>query len=64
MVIGTFSEDGPKKCSGIEIKQYSETAMINMFKNLFKRICCVTINHSTPVGTIQNFTFCSFNRTG
>ena len=29
MVIGTFSEEGPKKCSGIEIKQYSETAMIN-----------------------------------
>ncbi|HCN85030.1 MAG TPA: SAM-dependent methyltransferase [Sphingobacteriaceae bacterium] len=64
MVIGTFSEEGPKKCSGIEIKQYSETAMINIFKDLFKEIRCVTINHSTPVGTIQNFTFCSFNRTG
>ena len=25
LVIGTFSEQGPKKCSGIEIKQYSES---------------------------------------
>lgn len=27
LVIGTFSENGPKKCSGIDIKQYSETSL-------------------------------------
>ncbi|NNC85949.1 MAG: class I SAM-dependent methyltransferase, partial [Bacteroidia bacterium] len=27
MVIGTFSEEGPTKCSGIEISQYSEISM-------------------------------------
>lgn len=24
LVVGTFSEQGPEKCSGIEIRQYSE----------------------------------------
>jgi len=35
LIVGTFSEDGPKKCSGLEIKQYSETTMTNQFENVF-----------------------------
>ena len=35
LVIGTFSEQGPKKCSGIEIKQYSETTMTNRLNKFF-----------------------------
>lgn len=26
LILGTFSEQGPKKCSGLEIKQYSEAS--------------------------------------
>lgn len=37
LVIGTFSEQGPKKCSGIEIKQYSETSMTDRLKIFFKK---------------------------
>ena len=37
-VIGTFSETGPKKCSGIEIKQYSEASMIKRFEPFFDKI--------------------------
>lgn len=62
LVIGTFSEDGPKKCSGIEIKQYSETTMTERLKNYFERIKCITIDHKTPFDTIQNFVFCSFKK--
>lgn len=61
-LFGTFSEDGPKKCSGIEIKQYSETSLINQFKKGFYNINCITTNHKTPFGTEQNFTFCSFKK--
>jgi ubiquinone/menaquinone biosynthesis C-methylase UbiE len=60
LVIGTFSEDGPEKCSGIEIKQYSENSMSVLFEKFFNKIVCFTQNHSTPFGTIQNFIFCSF----
>ena len=57
LVIGTFSEQGPKKCSGIEIKQYSETSMTNRLKKYFDKIKCITVDHKTPFDTIQNFVF-------
>jgi ubiquinone/menaquinone biosynthesis C-methylase UbiE len=62
LVIGTFSEQGPKKCSGIEIKQYSENSMTERLKKFFEKIKCITIDHKTPFDTIQNFVFCSFRK--
>jgi trans-aconitate methyltransferase len=62
LVIGTFSEQGPKKCSGIEIKQYSEITMTDRLKNFFEKIKCITVDHKTPFDTIQNFVFCSFRK--
>jgi 2-polyprenyl-3-methyl-5-hydroxy-6-metoxy-1,4-benzoquinol methylase len=62
MVVGTFSETGPKKCSGIEIKQYGQTALKEQFKEGFKNVKCVNVDHKTPSLTTQNFTFCSFMR--
>ena len=62
LLIGTFSEDGPKKCSGLEIKQYSGTSLENVFKRDFTKIACKTEDHITPFNTIQNFTFCSLKR--
>lgn len=62
LVIGTFSEQGPKKCSGIEIKQYTETTMTDRLKNFFEKIKCITVDHLTPFDTIQNFVFCSFRK--
>lgn len=62
LVLGTFSEQGPKKCSGLEIKQYSETDMSNRFEGKFERIKCITEEHQTPFNTTQNFLFCSFKR--
>lgn len=62
LVIGTFSEQGPKKCSGIEIKQYSETTMTDRLKKFFEKVKCITVDHTTPFDTIQNFIFCSFKK--
>lgn len=62
LVVGTFSEDGPKKCSGIEIKQYSEKRMNECFAKCFQKITCVTSAHKTPSATVQNFIFCSFKK--
>lgn len=60
LVLGTFSEQGPKKCSGIEIKQYSESSMTNRLNKFFKKIICIEVEHKTPFDSIQNFIFCSF----
>jgi ubiquinone/menaquinone biosynthesis C-methylase UbiE len=62
LVIGTFSEQGPKKCSGIEIKQYSENSMTERLKKFFDKIKCIMVDHQTPFNTIQNFVFCSFRK--
>lgn len=64
MTIGTFSENGPTKCSGLEIKQYTEQTLTDELKNGFDKIRCVTEDHTTPFNTIQNFLFCSFKRQG
>jgi len=62
IIIGTFSENGPKKCSGLDIKQYSETALENQFSKSFKKLKCINEDHTTPFQTEQNFTFCRFNK--
>lgn len=62
VAIGTFSENGPQKCSGLEIKQYSEEQLQTTLSNGFEKIKCVNENHTTPFNTVQNFTFCSFKK--
>jgi ubiquinone/menaquinone biosynthesis C-methylase UbiE len=62
LVISTFSQSGPKKCSGLEIKQYGEETLTDEFKNDFDKIRCLTEDHITPFNTIQNFLFCGFKR--
>jgi|SRR5690554_3385935 len=62
MLIGGFSLDGPEKCSGIPVVQYSEQAMTDVFNPHFKKLECVTVNHTTPSEKVQNFIFCSFKK--
>jgi 2-polyprenyl-3-methyl-5-hydroxy-6-metoxy-1,4-benzoquinol methylase len=62
LIVGTFSENGPTKCSGIDIKQYSVKGLSKHFKNGFQRVKCLNIDHQTPFNTVQNFTFCSFRK--
>ena len=62
LIIGTFSDNGPEKCSGLKIKQYSDEKLTAEFQNGFEKIKCVTEDHITPFDTTQNFLFCSFKR--
>lgn len=62
LILGTFSEKGPDKCSGLEIKQYTEPRMSSRFEKSFNRIKCTEVEHQTPFNTIQRFIFCSFRK--
>ena len=62
LIIGTFSENGPNKCSGLDICQYSEANMVKLFSNTFDKENCSTVDHPTPFNTKQNFLFCTFKR--
>ncbi len=60
LILGVFSEEGPTKCSGLEIKQYNEQELSHTFSD-FKKEKCIKINHTTPFNSQQNFLFCSFS---
>jgi SAM-dependent methyltransferase len=62
LVIGTFSENGPLKCSGLETAQYSQEKLTAEFSEVFEKISCLTEDHKTPFDTFQNFLFCSFRK--
>jgi len=62
IIIGTFSENGPLKCSGLEIQQYTETALENLLSDEFIKVKSIVEDHLTPFGTLQNFLFCNFKR--
>ncbi len=62
LVLGTFSENGPDKCSGLPIKQYSEAAMKERLQQFFEKLKCLTVKHLTPSEKVQEFVFCSFRR--
>ena len=62
MAIGTFSDKGPKKCSMLDVHQYTEDELQQQLTDGFEKLKCVTVDHTTPFNTTQNFLFCSFKR--
>lgn len=60
LVIGTFSTNGPFKCSGLEITQYDENELGQLFgPHGFEVQTTKREDHMTPFGTTQNFVFAS-----
>lgn len=62
VILGTFSDQGPEKCSGIKIRQYSPEEMSQLLSPQFELIGCENHDHTTPTGVIQNFTFCRWRK--
>ena len=60
MVIGTFSENGPLRCSALDISQYSTQELGERFGEKFEVTSSLNVDHTTPFDTIQNFSFCGF----
>jgi SAM-dependent methyltransferase len=62
LIVGTFSQNGPKKCSGLDIKQYSEKELEHVMSDGFNKIRCIEEEHITPFNTRQQFIFCGFQK--
>ena len=60
VIISTFSLEGPNKCSGLPIQQYSEKSLLSELGKNFRLIDHQYNNHSTPSGNYQNFLYCCF----
>ena len=58
LIIGTFAEDGPLKCSGLEIKRYSVDQISDLFEESFELVESFKMLHKTPFDKEQSFSFC------
>lgn len=56
-ILGTFSKNGPEKCSQLPVTRYSTTELTNLFKGDFKEIQKMQHIHKTPFETNQEFSF-------
>lgn len=58
VIVATFAEDGPEKCSGLSVKRYSADTLHDEFGGSFALVHHEQEPHKTPLGTIQNFVYC------
>ena len=63
VIVSTFSVNGPKKCSGLDVKQYSEDSMKTLFTG-FEHIKSFEEEHLTPWGSSQIFIWGVFRKRG
>jgi len=59
LCMGTFSKDGPSRCSGLDISQYDGDSL--SFDG-FEKLNCFQEKHTTPFDTEQDFLFCRFRK--
>jgi ubiquinone/menaquinone biosynthesis C-methylase UbiE len=62
LIVGTFSDKGPEKCSGLPVRQYTEASLVAAFSDGFEKTSCIREEHITPFGTSQQFVYCIFRR--
>ena len=58
VLVATFAEDGPTRCSGLEVARYSATALRGEFGQDFRVVESRREEHHTPWGAVQAFTYC------
>src|SRR3989344_5132558 len=63
VIVSTFSVNGPKRCSGLDVRQYSEDSMKTLFTG-FEHIKSFEEEHLTPWGSSQIFIWGVFRKRG
>ena len=62
LILATFAEDGPERCSGLPVQRWSADALAAEWGDGFELIQNLREVHSTPWGAAQSFTWCRFRR--
>ena len=62
LVIATFSLKGPARCSGLDVVRYSPETLQVELGNGFHLVESLEEEHGTPFNTVQQFTYCRFQR--
>ncbi len=58
VIVASFAEDGPEKCSGLPVMRYSPGALHGAFGSSFELIGQQRETHHTPSGASQSFVYC------
>jgi 2-polyprenyl-3-methyl-5-hydroxy-6-metoxy-1,4-benzoquinol methylase len=58
VLVATFAEDGPTRCSGLDVARYSAGALHEQFGADFALLASHREEHTTPSGSVQAFTYC------
>ncbi len=58
VIVSTFAEDGPEKCSGLEVQRYNKDSLHAEFGSPFKLLGHEDEFHQTPSGKLQHFVYC------
>jgi len=62
LIIATFADDGPKRCSGLQTMQYSAETLTSELGPQFHLLESHREAHVTPAGKEQRFVYCLFRR--
>jgi SAM-dependent methyltransferase len=62
LVLATFAEDGPTRCSGLPVWRYSAADLAGVFSEFFSLVEHEREQHVTPGGVDQSFTWTVFRR--
>lgn len=58
VIVATFAEDGPDKCSGLPVVRYSPDGLHAEFGSPFTLLQQEREAHHTPSGSVQRFIYC------
>ena len=58
VIVATFAEDGPEKCSGLPVMRYQPETLHAVFGDTFQLVEHKKEAHHTPFGTVQQFVYC------
>lgn len=58
IIVASFGLNGPKKCSGLDVVQYSPDSMHDEFGKSFELVKSISETHETPFNTSQEFIYC------
>jgi rhodanese-related sulfurtransferase/SAM-dependent methyltransferase len=62
VIIAAYAPGGPGKCSGLPVLTYSTGQLCSLLGEEFRPVAERTLNHRTPEGTVQQFSWAALTR--
>ena len=62
LIVATFAENGPERCSGLPVARYSAGQLSTVFGSAFSLVAEEREQHRTPAGSEQWFQYCHFRK--